>query len=272
MSAIALLCEMIGHGGTVSASSIRMKTGCNLLLHEGYIRESGVVQAVTCQNCDNPHDAAILFKNEQYGYICPDCGFVPVERSAVVGMLPDLPKLVAALANVFECKRRRATPLSDRTFRVGAIESVGGDVAIYFHPRLQSEQDVIDLETALSREIHSRFRLILTAEGALPFPKAKTARLDEVVEFPDDTGILFKTTDPLTIVNAPVRRVGGAPNKYAHMLIPLIQSRIQDGIALEGRNEEAKAILDFLRTQNPADKPPSLLTIKRYVTKIRGGS
>ncbi len=238
----------------------------------GYIRETSVVQAITCESCDNPHDADIVFENEQYGYFCAECGFVPIERPAISGLLPNLSKIVAGLADVFDCKRRKATPVAGRTWRVGVLECIAGDVAIYFIPRLRTEEDLLDLATALSREVNSPFRLILTAEGTLPFSGTKTVRLEDVVEFDRDTSNLIKIADPITIVEAPILQAVGAPNLYVKTLLPLIEARVREGAALKGRNEEARAILTAYEEQHPNAQPPSLPTIKRYLTKVRGGS
>jgi hypothetical protein len=98
------------------------------------------------------------------------------------------------------------------------------------------------------------------------------ARLVDVVDVDDETGRLVVTADLADIAGAPARRSGGAPNQFRAALTQMIHARIAACTALPGRNEEAKAIRDALRRQNPTAQPPSLATAKRYLSEIRGGS
>jgi hypothetical protein len=240
LSAIDVLCEIIAQGGKARAASFCVRRGYSALLDGGYLRETGMVQAICCQDCDDPHDAEVVFDGGQYGILCPDLGFVPLSRGQVAAVVPDLPRLVADLADAFDCKRRKTAPLQGEAWRVGAVETAGGDVTLYFHPRLKSEQDLRDLRSALSREVKSPFRLILTADGGLPFEDAKTAQLCDVVELNCETSALTATVDPGAIVGAPVKRVGGTPNIYGETLTRLIRSRVEYGIALPGRSAGAR--------------------------------
>jgi len=230
------------------------------------------VQAICCQECDDPHDAKVAFDGGRYGVMCPDLGFVPVAREEIAAVVPELSQIVTALADAFGTKRRKTTPLHGETWRIGATTSQGYDVVLYFHPCLTSEHDVFALRAALSRESRSPFRLVLTARGVLPVPEAQVALLTDVIEFEASTGTLIPTSAPSVIVGAPIKRVGGAPNIYGDTLRQLIQSRIEGRAALRGRNEEAKAIESELRKRDPNAKVPSLPTIKRYLSQARGGS
>lgn len=272
MSAIALLCEIIAQGAKACTRSFCTRAGYDALVHCGYARETGVVQSCACHECDDPHDAEIVWENDHYGFFCPENGFVPVERSKITGVQPNLPNLVAGLAAALDCKRRKTTPVHGMTWRIGAVETPTGDLMLYFHPLLRSAGDVRDLETALGREIRSPFRLIVTADGALSVLVGKTARLDEVAELDIVSGRMLATADVRAIVEAPRAISDGRPNQFGARLQTLIQSRIQAGNALPGRNEEAQAILIAYRDQFPNAQPPSLPTIKRYLTEERRGS
>ena len=111
MTAIELLCEIVAQGGKASAATFSKQPGHQTLLRYGYVRESGVVQAVACYECEEPHDAEIVFEAGRYGYFCPEIGFVPVEPAMIAGLQPDLPAIVSRLADAFECNRRKTTPL-----------------------------------------------------------------------------------------------------------------------------------------------------------------
>lgn len=265
-----MLSEIIAQGSKARAASYRFRHGYNALLEGGYLRETGVVQAICCQECDDPHDAQIVFEGGQYGFYCSDLGFVPLSRGQASAVTPDISCLVAALADSFVTKRRKTSPLHGETWRIGAVETAGGNVSIYFHPRLDGEQDLGDLRSALAGEVKSPFRLVLTASGGLKFEDATAARLADVVEVDSETGTLTTTVDPGTIVGAPARRAGGRPNQFGEALAGIIRSRIESGTALQGRNEEAKAILEVLRLAAP-NSTPSLSLIKSYLTNIRSG-
>ena len=241
-------------------------------MHCGLVRKSGVVQSVACLECDILHEAEIVHDDGSYGYFCPELGFVVLARALIEAVEPDFSTIVAGLADALDCKHRKSTSLQGVTWRIGTVGSEDGNVSLYFHPSLQGEKDVEDLVSALSREVRSPYRLIMTARGKLPLPDAKTALLADVVEFHLDQGAFSLLADPRDIVEAPRKKIGGAPNQYKETLVPLIQSRMQKGSALEGRNEEAKAIRDILRNRNIVGGLPSLPTIKRYVTDARGGS
>ena len=152
------------------------------------------------------------------------------------------------------------------------METPVSDATIYLHPCLHSAEVLQDLETALRREVKSPFRLILTADGSLMVPKAKTVRLDDVVEFDPVSGAMVPIADVRAIVGAPLKNSGGRPNQFGGKLDNIILARSQNCQALSGHNEEAKAIRDVFRAQFPNEKPPSLPTIKRYLAKAQGGS
>ena len=272
MSAVALLCEIIEQGGKASASTYGRHPDFAALLKHGFVRKVGVVQSVACLDCDNPHDAEIIYDAGGYGYFCPELGFVPLARALIEAVQPALPAIVAGLADAFDCKRRKSTPLLGVTWRIGTVASEGGEVSLYLHPSLQGEQYVADLMAALSREVRSPYRLILTADSTPPIPNAQTALLADVVDFAPDRMGFAVLADPRDIVEAPRKKLGGAPNRHQRTLAPLIQSRMQNGTALPGRNAEAQAIRDILRQQNPDGQIPSLPTIKRYLSEARDGS
>ncbi|MCP3972375.1 MAG: hypothetical protein GY717_19030 [Rhodobacteraceae bacterium] len=271
MTAIELLCEIIAQEAKVSAASLWSNAEYHPLVRYGYLLETGVISSAACAECDNPHDAEIVFEGDQYGYFCPELGFVPVPRADVQGVVPDLPNLIERLAIVFDCKRRKTTPLQGRTWRIGAMATDDGDVMLYFHPRLQSNGDVRDLDNALTREVRSRWRLVVTAEGSFPMRDTKFVPLSELVELDPKEGRLTAAADPRIIVDIPQRKAGGAPNRYETRLLPLIQARMQGDLPGLGRNDEAKAILSLFESEYPDIKAPSLPTVRGYVTKVRGG-
>ncbi len=272
MAAAALLCEIISQGAKASSDTFRLRFGYGGLTRRGLVQETGLVQSLVCDECSETHDAEVIFEGGQYGFFCPEIGFVSVERTKLLGAKPVPQTLVACIGEAFDCKRRKKSPVHGLTWRVGVLETVAGDLTIYFHPRLESREDVRDLETALRREVKSPFRLILTAAGSLVVPGTKSACLDEVLELDPVSGDVVEFSDLRAIVEVPLESSSGRPNVYGAKLEPIIQSRLGNGQALSGRNEEGKAILDVYQRKFPNEKPPSLPTIKRYLTKARGGS
>jgi len=271
LSAIALLCEIIAQGGKVSTATYGQHPEFKTLLRGGYVRESGVVRAVECLECDETHDAEIIFDAGRYGYACPEIGFVPVDRAEITAWQSDLSAIVTGIADAFACKRRRSAPVQGETWRIGKVASHGGDVSIYLHPALNGEREALDLMAALSREVRTPFRLILTSSGRLPIPDTKVVPLVDVVKLNLDLVGFAVLADPCDVVGAPRDRTGGAPNRYRDIVTPLIQSRTEEGTALEGRNEEAKAIQAILKARDSGANLPSLSSIKVYVTKSRAG-
>jgi hypothetical protein len=101
---------------------------------------------------------------------------------------------------------------------------------------------------------------------------ATVARLGDVVHIDDETGRLIVTADLADVAGVAARRSGGAPNRFGEAVKQMIDARIVAGTALPGRNEEAKAILDAFGKRDPNSQPPSLATVKRYMSENRGGS
>lgn len=183
--------------------------------------------------------------------------------------MPNLPLLIERLADGFAYKRRKATPLHGQTWRIGAVTTDHGDVVLYFHPRLHSEDDARNLAEALAREMKSPWRLIVTAEGKLPVEQDLIVTLGDLVELNQQDGRLVPAIDLLAALGIPEGKKGGRPNQFGSRLRELIQDRIANGNALPGRNEEAKAVMALLEKENPDNKQPSLSSVKDYVTKVR---
>lgn len=271
MRPIALLAQIIAHRDKVSSSRFRELSAFQHLVKTGYVECAGMMSSVGCTECEEAHDAELVFEEGQYGYFCPSLGFVPVQREDAQAVKPDVAKLIAALAVAFQCKRRKATVLQDSTWRIGAIETVQGDVLLLFHPNLQDETDLRALCDAFSREMRSSWRLIVTAEGAMLVEGATTVNLGELVDLDTSDGSLVPLSDPCSLVGVPKTNPGGAPNRFGPKLTTLIEDRMQKGKALSGRNEEAKAILEHFGQKHPDLTPPSLSTVKDYVSKLRAG-
>lgn len=272
MTAIGSLCQIAAQGTKICAVPYRDDPAYNLLVRHGLLTETGVVSSVSCTDCDQPHDAEVVHNGATYGYRCPELGFVPLEDGDVQAVTANLPALVARLANLYACKRRKSQPLVGNTWRIGTVESEGGDIALYFHPRLRDEADLHRIQDALAREVTAPFRLILTAEGGAPLAGAHVVPLSEIVEIEVSTGELLSLMSLHSVVGAPIKRLGGAPNRYRAKVMDLIQSRVSSGVALAGLNEEARAIASAFQRKHPAEKVPSPPTIKRYLSEARSGS
>ena len=272
MTAIALLCEIIAQGGKVPAALYRDDPAFAALLRHKYLREVGIVASLVCNECDFPHAAPVVFEDGHYGYYCPDLGFVPLERTNLQAVQPELSRLIERLAQTLECKRRKASALDVQTWRIGVVETSAGEIMLYFHPRMQSEEDARGLDQALTREIRSRWRLIVTASGTLPFTGAQTVRLDDLVELETETGVLHILAQPADLVGVPRKNSGGRPSEHGATLSAIISDRMLSGAALDGVNAEAKAILADFKSRNPGSSAPSTSTIKRHLTRSRGGS
>lgn len=271
MSAINLLAQIVAQRAKVTSASLQTTPGFRQLLQHGYLRDAGVVSSLVCTDCDQAHDAEVVFNNGQYGYFCPDLGFVALGRGQVQAVLPDIPTLISGLADAFRCKRRKTSPVNEETWRIGAVDLHQGNATLFFHPRLRDEEDLRAFDVARSRETRSAWCLIVTAEGALTVQGATTIRLDELVELGGGNGALVPLSEIGVLLGIFVKNTGGAPNRFGAPLTAIIEARLRNHQALPGVNEEAKAILLTLKQEQPDLSQPSLSSVKGYLRKIRGG-
>lgn len=263
MGAASLLGDIIAQNAPVLAAMLRSAPAYQALIEGGYLEEAGVVQAIHCDDCDRPHDAAVVFEADRYGIHCPDLGFLSKERSDLVAVKPNLERLVQNLADALECKRTKSAPIHGQTWRVGIVEAPSAAIAVYFHPTLRDALDLRSFEAALSDEVRAQYGIILTASGQLSCPPFKTMQIEDCLAF-DEVAMAFEFAgDLLAIAGATVERKGGRPNLYAAKLTKIISARATFGETLPGKNAEARAIQAIYRAKNPTENPPSISTIKR---------
>lgn len=272
MDAIHLFAALLAQRRRVRSVEYSSFPAYDDLIKAGLIEASGVVSSMMCDECDHPHDSEIIYEGSQYGYYCPDLGFIPKPRSELIAVQPNLGTLTAQIAETLACKRRKSSPVDKDTWRIGVIDSTAGDVVLYLHPTLQGAQDLGDVQAALTSEVKFPFGVILTSQGTLTAPPFVTAQLDDVFSFDTKTGKLKAVADLRAIAGVPELRTGGRPNDYRKPLSDLITLRASQGRALQGRNAEAKAVRAEFMTKHPNQKCPSLPTVKRYVSEITSGS
>ncbi len=270
MNAVDLLATLLAQRGPVIASQYSTLPAYAQLLEMGLIEETGVVPSITCDECDQSHDAAVIYEASQYGYYCPDLGFIPKARTDLIAAQPNLGAVVAQIADHLNCKRRNSKPVKDDTWRIGSIETHAGDIALYIKPTMQGAQDIHDFKAALAGEIMSSFGVVLTSKGGLRLPPYTTFQLQDVLSI--EAGELSVVVDVATVAGVPETRAGGRPSDYKKPLNALIAIRERAGQALMGRNEEAKALQAEFKAQFPNITCPSLPTVKRYVSNARRGS
>lgn len=271
MTPLALLCEIIAQGGDVSADYYRQHPALAVLQRFGYLSNTGVAASIVCNECDETHSAPVIHEGGCYGYFCPDIGFVPLNPERLGVLRPKIPHLIKQLADAFDCRRRRDLAIHGHTWRVGSVEYDAGVVMLYFHPTLNTEDDVRDLQSALGREVRSEWRLVITAEGAMPLKDAVAVRLDDLVEVDTETGNLHAIAEPGTVAGVPQRNPGGRPSPHGDSIKRLIHERAQNGLAVEGVNAEARAVMAAFKEKHPEMPAPSDTTIKRHLRASRTG-
>ena len=136
MDAVDLFATLLAQRGRVLGIEYSSFPAYRDLINAGLIDESGVVSSITCEECDQPHDAPIVFEGSQYGHYCPDLGFIAKTRAELIAIRPNLGSFVAQIVDTLACKRRKSTPVDNNTWRIGSIESPAGDVVLYLHPTL----------------------------------------------------------------------------------------------------------------------------------------
>ncbi|PYC47771.1 hypothetical protein DI396_06600 [Litorivita pollutaquae] len=272
METVNLFASLIAQRCSVLANKYSKYPAYDLLLKAGVIEETGVVSSLVCDACDQPHDAAIVYETGSYGYYCPDVGFVTKARLDLISTQPNLIAFTAQMADQLNCKRRKSTPLNGETWRIGALDSPAGDIALYFQPMMQGENDIKDFKGAMIGEMRSTFGIILTSTGTLSVPPYVTIQLQDVLRFDPKSGTLAVNADLHALAGVPVNRTGGRPSAYKEALTQIIANRAENGTALKGRNEEAKAVLAVYKANFPNKTSPALSSINRYVSEARRGS
>ncbi|MDO6481919.1 hypothetical protein [Shimia thalassica] len=272
MSTTSRLCEIIAQGGKVSTDFEGGDDGFSALARHGYLRKAGVLASVVCNECDAPHSAPIVYEADGYGYYCPDLGFLSLDAARLAAFLPDIPKLIERLSEALGCRRRKSSSVYGKTWRIGAAQIDAATVMLYFHPTLATEDDTRELHHALAREARSEWRLVVTAQGALPMVGLATVRLDDLAEIDVTTGALSVIADPGVLAGVPRKNLGGRPSAHGDLLRLLIAGRIRDASAVDSINAEAREVRDAFAAKY-SDRPiPSDSAIKRYIREARGGS
>lgn len=272
MDAVDLFAALLAQRGRVRSVDYSSFPAYSDLIKAGLIEETAVVSSVICDECDQPHDAKVVFEGSQYGYYCHDLGFISKPRSALIAALPNLKVFVAQISEALECKRAKSTPLDKDIWRIGAIDSPTGDIVLYLLPSLQDARELTAFEAALIAEIRSPFGVALTSIGTLSLPPYATALLQDVLDFDPIAGKLNVVADLEAIAGAPKKRNGGRPNEYSKTLGELSAVREKEGRTLEGRNEEARALRADFKAKFPNDNCPSLSIVGKFVTALRSGS
>ncbi|MFK7837089.1 MAG: hypothetical protein AB8B60_12795 [Sulfitobacter sp.] len=272
MNAVNLFATLLAQRARVASVGYSLLPAYDDLIKAGLLEESGVVSSMICDECHQSHDAKIVYEGSQYGYYCPDLGFISKSRAELIAVRPNLSAFAAQIAEAQACKRRKSSPLDKDTWRIGAVDSPTGDVVLYLHPTLQDTQDVGDLQAALANEMKSPFGVVLTSNGTLSVPPYATAQLQDVLSFDPIAGKLIVVADLRAVAGVPEQRTGGRPNDYRTPIFDLIALRASQGRTLQGRNAKAKALQAEFQALFPDKKSPSLPTLKKYVTGFRSGS
>jgi len=272
LEAVQLYSAIVAQRGKLAANLISQLPAYKSLLDCGFIQKKGIIQSVLCDQCDAPHDAEIVFEDARYGYYCPDLGFVPKSRSELKAVKANIDKFVSSFAEHLEVKRRKTTPIADDIWRIGVLSSLNSDLVVYFCPTLRDAEDLEACRAALGREVKASYGIIFTALGELELPPYKTVNLTEALSFDAASKTFILDFDLFELAGVPVSQTGGRPSTYAKDINMLIEQREKLSIALDGRNDEAKAVLAAFKEQFPNKPPPALSTVKRYVSEFRSGS
>jgi hypothetical protein len=225
MDAVDIFSQLVEQRGKVLARSYSHHSAYDDLIKAGLIEEAGVVSSIVCDNCDHPHETKIEYQDAEYGFLCPDIGFQQVNRADIVSVRPKIGTFVAQLAEDQGCKRRKSTPLDGETWRLGALETPAGDVAVYFQAVMLDAKDIAAFQRALTGEMKASFGIVLTSTGALSVPFYITVPLKEALFFDPEAGGFVVDLDLPSIAGIPETRKGGRPSAYKDTLTKLIAQR-----------------------------------------------
>ena len=140
---------------------------------------------------------------------------------------------------------------------MGTVETHAGDVALYFHPVLQDSADLNELKSALAKEVSYRFGIVITASGSLTAAPFVTVQLQDFMQFDQSENQFQIDADIEAIAGIPKINQGGRPNVHKANIEKIMIIRSRDGRALEGRNAEAKGVLEEYSAHFPNDTMPS---------------
>lgn len=76
MDAAHLLAEIVAQKTPVPVSYYGSDRAFSALMKVGFINETSVMQSVNCDECNDPHSAEIVYDAGNYGFHCPDLGFI----------------------------------------------------------------------------------------------------------------------------------------------------------------------------------------------------
>jgi len=272
MNAVELFAALLAQRGKVRSLEYSSLPAYAQLIKAGLIEKAGMVSSILCDECGNPHDATIVYEQNQYGHYCPDLGFMPKARSELIAAQPNLSVFVAQIADHLNCKRRKSSPLEGDTWRIGAIDTPAGDVVSYLTPQMQDAQDVKAFQSAISGEVKSPFGIVLTSIGTLSVAPYITVQVQDIIDIEPTTGTIALVADLEGVAGVPQKNNGGRPNEYSKPLNELSAIRAREGRTLKGRNEEATALLGEYKAKFPNQNCPSLSRVKTFVTNYRSGS
>ncbi len=265
--------------GQFSLVEYKRRAGFAALQANGLVEDAGLLKSVRCDECDQSHDALIIYSDDEgtYGWNCYDCGFIPIAKHRIGAVRVSLPSLVAALASSLVCRNLLGRALIDGVlWRVGVFDRAGHDIGVYLATRIGSIGEAQRCAGVISAEPRRTYRVLITPEleniRGFQVAGCSFAKLDEVASIDPALGVIVSPGRLAAIAGIPTVRAGGRPSPYQPMLDQVIETRHRDGQALDAINAEERAIRKVWPSLNRSGGSPSESVVKRAITSFRARS
>lgn len=279
IAAFGALCDVLSGGArSVRGPSVGSHDLADRLAGWGFLVEDGVVDAVICDACDTPHRARTTREGDDWGWACPEEGFVPCP-------LDDLRRWQVTRQTF---ARKIAAPLTlPRSFdasdeatgllRLGrmAVGDLRAELFLTFAPM---NAKLLAAITAAIAKLHAPDHVIVLQalsepEGGIALlPSCSALPLAEVLMIAPNGGIAIdRDLLERCIADLLASRKVAAPGRPSgiqatHAVLSHLTAR---GLQPSGRNATARAVLAHWMDVFPGAPEPAESTVKGHLSKLQ---
>jgi hypothetical protein len=278
---IELLGQMIEAGDKRMAASAyggRDGPALSALLRAHLLGPDGLLGTTICDACEHPHVVDIEFGGDgSCGWYCPEAGYVPADREALVALAIDtgriIPAIGAAFSEAFGERRWTPRPLGPEAdgWIIGAWQIGGGWTTVALARRLDSTDVARGTASALAALAPNDAGLVLTTRQHTGFepPRRFTALPLEVALILDSAAHLSASADAIIQAVTPHFAVrlaahAGRPGVAAkvHTVLDCLRAR---GTLPSSATALAGAVARAWPEFYAGEPPPAASTLRRHV-------
>jgi len=274
----ALYDVLSGGARSVRGSSVGSHDLAGRLAVWGLLVEDGVVDAVICDACDTPHRARTAREGDDWGWACPDEGFVPCPlddlRRWQVTRQAFARKIAASLTlpRSFD-----AVDEASGLLRLGrmAVADLRAELFLTFAP--MNANLLAAITTAIAK-LHAPDHVIVLQAlsepegGVALLPSCSALPFVEVLTIAPDGGIAIDwALLERCIADLLASRKVAAPGRPSGIEATraVLSYLIARGLLPSGRNATARAVLAHWTDVFPGAPKPAESTIKEHLSTLR---